>query len=482
MDLKIWKELYELGKTCKDRQIWDLFRPTQAVAVTLKDGQQAYFSFPEMSDRLYFSLGEYGLADLYRSWHKEQLGGNNTEYYFRQDGMAFAFKGQNFLPECVPELLEALGLDFEKGQSRPVFFRYHRYEHQTLLTDEEARMMAEGLTLLLEAADAGIAAAMPAVTGTCIIEYAPGEEDPFPQLELPRTFIVQEPGAIPKGKEFALKSAVRKKSGKTLELSTVFLNGMDRMPFTEEEYEAEDKIFDYEPEIMPDILIRVALLADHMSGEILDEMPLKAEDSSGEAMCTLLARWVEKNGLPTEIIVPDREKRDQIFPLTAFIKVKVSVREINVLNAFQDAFEYGDDFDEDLSPEEEAIFSEIENYLKDMGEKELERLKKQYPNESEDDLIPIVFDNMLEKLESSGVFGEMWDEDDEDWDEDDEDWDEDDEDWDENDEDWDEDDEDWDEDDEDWDEDDEDQDEDDEDWDEDDEDQVEDDENQDDRE
>ena len=315
----IWKKLYVLAQRYAGAKPWEWVHSNLLIGVDLPDGQSGYCSVlgnGEELKGLVVYIGNEGLASILRIFNGRSIGRDNTQTGRTQECIGFFLGDREEVGEEQYAIIRELGLKF-RGRGKWMYFeRYRKYYYPLCPTDGEAGLMAAAMEGFLEAAEhipeSDIRSACQEAR---ILYYDRRKGKMMPPRLLPKDYPVDEIGQIDPAREFTLKKATRKKNSLRLELGVFYMN---------------DGVLDEEKHPYH---ARICLLAIY-EGAMCSYNLLTPQLSSGQNMIDLLSDWIEQNGLPKEVYVPDVVNLERIRPLTSFLKLKASVQPLPSINEF----------------------------------------------------------------------------------------------------------------------------------------------------
>lgn len=390
----IWEKLYALAQKYVDAKPWERMHSNLLIEVDLPDGQSGYCSVlgnGEDLRGLVVYVGNEGLESILRMFNGRSIGRDDSQTGRTQECIGFFLGDREEVGEEQYAIIRELGLKF-RGRGKWMYFeRYRKYYYPFCPTDEEAGMMAAAMEGFLEAADHipenefGSAYQEPR-----ILYYDRRKGKMMPPRFLPKDYPVDEIGQIDPAKEFTLKKAARKKNSLRLELGVFYMN---------------DGVLDEEKHPYH---ARICLLAIY-EGALCSYNLLTPQQSSGQNMTDLLSDWIEQNGMPKEVYIPDVVNMERIRPLTSFLKLKASVHPLPSINEFLVSMGgYGAEADH---PEEsDELLDELLSML-GMDRNEAERMAV---NMSPDEFARYMYERMGLGLDDEDWEDDFWTDEEED--------------------------------------------------------------------
>ena len=331
-DQDLWKEIYDLALAYGKREAWNYYWDNDIFEVPLADGRASHCSIFGKAGELFglcVYVGDSGLDSLKRM-HYHHLAGISPESAWKcQECIGLFWGDRDEVAEEQYSIIKQLGLKF-RGRGKWIYTEvYHKNYAPACPSDEEAVILKETLEKLLS-----------------MLDLATPDWNKPNQYHSDLTFIsekngkivcretkngqypIDEIGAVDKSREFALKAAARKKvpamMARTLEAGVYYMGAM------------------FEDDLGRSFHGRIALLLDQGSGMILDQMVLIPEESVGQVLTDMLCDYVEREGLPKKVLVPNVAAQKRIAPLTSFIKLNVQVGDMPaMMEALRSMHEYG---------------------------------------------------------------------------------------------------------------------------------------------
>ena len=453
MNKKVWSHLYELGMEYCRQEPWKRFTDNVLIAVPMADGETAYCAIYGYAEELFgitVYFGEEGLNCLRRIHYSWKVGRDETAAIQQQNCLAMFLGDRDEVGEEQYNIIRELGLKF-RGKGAWLYFEaYRKHYTPVCLNDDQAEVLSEALQRFLEALrllpDKEIRDSR---MDLLILEYVPSDDGgQIKERTLSgESYPVDESGRILPDREFALKKAARKKNRMVLETGVFYTESLIR---------DENKEYFHG---------RIAVLADHSSGQILEYQVLTPQQSAGQELTDLLGNWIENNGLPSKLYVPDTVHLERLKQPSRFLGLSMQVEPVTAIWRFiagiQGAHAHGDEFSGEVNtPLEREIMEQLLVEALGIFGLNMEDLKKRAGRMSEKELQAYMKDIVLRKLTEGGLAEALGlsekdidefargegdvvekllgmlsavDVDDEDWDwmdeDDDEDWDWDDEEW-----------------------------------------------------
>lgn len=395
-----WGKLYELAVQYKKMKPWEEFWSSDVVAVRLPE-DTAYFSIMgKMGDCVGLSLylGDEGFNDFLGVSSNEYLDIEPDYIMLEQNCITMYMGAREEVSKEQYAIIRELGIKF-RGKGNWIYFDTYEKGFVPYLPDQrEVQIYIKYLEKLLDAlkycSKFGCSADFD--EGEIFLYSCENGEWTGKAIEPPSEGYCYE-GLIMSDDIMAakLKKAIKKKkSSARLEIDMFYL----RSGVADEEFEKP-------------FIPKVAVIAEHASGMVLDQRLLNPSDDDVSCLTQMLAAWILDNGAPREVMVRNRVIKALVEDLCEKCQIKLSISELEIINDCKSGLlDYmNGDMDEDdmydFSPEDGQMMFEL---LEEAGI-DVDELREKAMSMSEEEFSAEMMGQMMKFVEQMGL-GDIEDE------------------------------------------------------------------------
>lgn len=393
------EKLYDLAFKFKKTKLWNQLSDTDLFALPLSNGETGYVCIMgQLGDHFALALyvGNEGL-DSYRNIAEFELARTEAEYneiMVSQNCIQCAFESKSDLaPQELEELYgyaKAHGITFKGKNAYPQFKVYRPYRFPWFLRDEEDRqLLYEALSAALALADKlktsdmrslGFIGTEPYGRSIPLLQ-AEGGGYKFSMTELPPRLKTEFPSPLLRDELLAARLKRKKKIPSGWVCEVLMVPNPVRHKDDESDFPEEAPVFPF-----------ILLIVDNSTGMLLPSDLVMDYIENPGSIIEILAEHMEKEGVPSELLVRDRRTEALLGSFAQQIGVKLTFRsDLPILDEVEESlFDHFSGRHEDGEPED--VIGDLLELLSELSDEELKtipaELKKQLIEMDKQGLLP----------------------------------------------------------------------------------------------